>query len=58
MFDLNTYLCQSTYETLEWCNLIMEGNDHYVYRPMVENLQTTHRALHQVMHHRAHQQEY
>ena len=56
--DLNTYFVHSHNDTLEWCSNIMADNHHYVYRPMTEIVQSRNLALHQVMHHRSHQQEY
>ena len=58
MTDLNTWFVQTNNETLEWCENIMTGNDHYVYRPMSEILQRRNVAYNQVMHHRSHQPEY
>ena len=56
--DLNTWLVQSNNETMEWCTNIMSDNEHYVYRPLQGIVECRNVALHQVMHHRSHQQEY
>ena len=56
--DLNSWLVQSNNETMEWCTNIMSDNHHYTYRPVNEIVERRNVALHQVMHHRTHQQEY
>ena len=56
--DLNSWLVQSNNETMEWCTHIMSDNHHYTYRPVNEIVERRNVALHQVMHHRTHQQEY
>jgi len=56
--DLNTWLVQSNNDTLEWCELIMSDNHHYTYRPDKEIVSMRNVSLHNLMHHRTHQQEY
>ena len=56
--DISTKVVSDHNETIDWCERISRHNEYSVYRPYELLLQSRNVHLHQLMHHRSHQQEY
>ena len=56
--DISTGIVISHNETISFCKKMMEGVEHYTYRPLNDILESRNRHLHHVMHYRSHQGAY